>query len=100
MYAFQKVFLDGTTGVRVEEGNCIQGTFFIFDLILAIPCSLQTLLNVGNSVAVSDICKVCDKPASQSCVNCRTKYCSRVSLSREYELIEGMSEDRLDFGYT
>jgi hypothetical protein len=86
-YAFQKVFADGRQGIRVEDGRCIQGTHhlhsfgkrtYLFSFV-ALPCSLQTLMDIGDIVERQGAtCKVCDGPASQSCARCRVKYCSKV----------------------
>ena len=86
MYAFQKTFLDGTEGIRVEDIECIQGDslspFFLeFAYFIALPCPLQKLLDVGEFVATERAtCKACDKPAGQFCARCGgVKYCSKVT---------------------
>ena len=82
MYAKQRTFLDGQVGVRVENGHNIKGMSSYDRVNVALPCSLHTLLKLGDSFAKngnSAVCKVCAKPASHSCSRCKTKYCSTVS---------------------
>jgi len=83
MYARQKTFIDGSQGIRVEDPKFVQGTYISSSpdtLILALPCSLRTLINIADSVAkATATCKACDKPAGQSCGRCGgVKYCSKV----------------------
>ena len=81
MYARQKTFFDGSQGIRVEDPKLVQGTYTSSSpdrLILALPCSLRTRMNVADSVANdSATCQACGKQANQSCGRCGTKYCSK-----------------------
>ena len=83
MYAKGKQFMDGSWGIRVENGKNMLGNLrkLVSVLTLALPCTLQELLDVGNYVAgEKTTCQVCGKPATQSCGRCQVvKYCSKVT---------------------
>lgn len=84
MYALRKT----SQVIRVEESRFIQGNQYLLrfchaplTLSAALSCSLGTLMKVGDFVATERaICMVCEKPANQSCVRCKVRYCSRVRV--------------------
>ncbi|KAF9483722.1 hypothetical protein BDN70DRAFT_918273 [Pholiota conissans] len=70
MYANFHNFMDGQTGIRVEEGGTL--TF--------LPCSLETLLRIGDDLdkPSSNICVLCKKPGVLQCARCSsTRYCGK-----------------------
>jgi hypothetical protein len=70
IYARQKTFADGSQGIGVEDPKLVQGTFTSSSpdtLILALPCSMRTLITVANLFAnESATCKACGKQTNRS----------------------------------
>ena len=69
----------------------------------ALPCSLQTLMKIGDFVATERaVCAVCQKPANHSCVRCKLRYCSKVLLCVEFNALmrTGMSDKGLENFYS
>ena len=68
------------------------------DCFAVLPCSLQTLLSMGDFIATqAHNCMMCGIPARHSCVRCNIHYCSRVPpLVKVHVLMSlGMSEEGL-----
>ncbi|PPR01735.1 hypothetical protein CVT26_013182 [Gymnopilus dilepis] len=72
MYALRHMFMDGQVGIRAEE----------LQNITMLPCSLDTLLSIGDklsgppSVPTENVCASCNQLAGLKCSRCSvTKYC-------------------------
>ncbi|KIM44316.1 hypothetical protein M413DRAFT_443324 [Hebeloma cylindrosporum] len=79
MYATSHSFADGQHGVRVEE----------LENIKMIPCSLDTLLRIGDDLkkpTTSGECASCKSPASLRCSKCSVvNYCGADCQLRDWK---------------
>jgi len=79
MYACSHIFMDGQTGIRVEEVENIK----------MFPCNLNTLLNISDELKLlnhpSKNCQSCKKAATLKCSRCSLLYCDKDCQMRDWK---------------